>query len=302
MKTLCIYHDDQDGQCAAAILYHHLRTNDLLGVDDYWFEATNYGQPIPKLDELEDGGSLWVLDFSFPIERMKELNSRFNLTWIDHHETAADAAIKACFNPKGIRFVGKAACELTWHFLHPMTEQMPEAVRLVGRFDVQDEQYADAWPFIYGLMARSSHPYERLWSDLLFVSDIRSDLVSTIIKEGRVIERYRDRVFAENMKNAFESTLLGHRILCLNTQDKGSMQFASKAAEDYEMFLAYRKRSDGLWEHSLYQNHPDADCGALAVAVRDHYKLISGGGHRGAAGFVSTRPIDFEYCTEWDTI
>ena len=159
MKTICIYHSrDLDGWMSGAIAHKwfHEQINDGLYVSYGW----DYGDKIPDLSMYD---RVIMVDVSFPVEVMIELSERLrtkvvpythNFIWIDHHQSAIDEVGKAfqdhykdtldkgkgkivCGGSLDSKF---AACELAWmHFFpewatNPPT-QMPELVRLLGRYD-----------------------------------------------------------------------------------------------------------------------------------------------------------------------
>ena len=71
-----------------------------------------------------------------------------------------------------------------------------------------------------------------------------------------------------------------HRLVCLNTLQRGSWLFKSVwDPEKHDAMCAYGRLKDGRWRVSLYSTKPEVDCGAIA-------KSLGGGGHRGAAGFI----------------
>ena len=71
-----------------------------------------------------------------------------------------------------------------------------------------------------------------------------------------------------------------HRLVCLNTLQRGSWLFKSVwDPAKHDMMCAYGRLKDGRWRVSLYSTKPEVDCAAIA-------KLLGGGGHRGAAGFI----------------
>lgn len=71
-----------------------------------------------------------------------------------------------------------------------------------------------------------------------------------------------------------------HDVHCRNCNDTGYL-------EPYDLIVPFVRRSDKLWNVSLYSTKPDVDCGTIA-------KSFGGGGHKGAAGF-QCKELPFEY-------
>ena len=57
--------------------------------------------------------------------------------------------------------------------------------------------------------------------------------------------------------------------------------------EPYDLMITFVRRTDKLWNVSLYSTKDTIDCGAIA-------RSFGGGGHKGAAGF-TTKGLPFEY-------
>lgn len=71
-----------------------------------------------------------------------------------------------------------------------------------------------------------------------------------------------------------------HRLICLNTLQRGSWLFNSVwDPAKHDAMCAYGQLKDGRWRVSLYSTKEEVDCGAIA-------KVLGGGGHKGAAGFI----------------
>jgi len=71
-----------------------------------------------------------------------------------------------------------------------------------------------------------------------------------------------------------------YRCICLNTPLFSSQSFEGVwDPEKHDVMVAFAKMATGKWKVSLYSTKPEIDCGAIA-------KTFSGGGHKGAAGFV----------------
>lgn len=185
VNPICFYHRaDFDGVCSAAIVKKFVPGCELYGID--------YGDPFPwdkvmdgpqvSAAELEAGSGLprrqvYMVDFSLPPDEMKRLAEVSDLTWIDHHKSALDSNMG--LEVLGYQTSALAGCELTWLWftrgesekylvrgMDPTAEQvsrLPEAVRLLGRYDVFDlgcspseERFAPVagWEALYEVSTR----------------------------------------------------------------------------------------------------------------------------------------------------
>lgn len=103
----CFYHrSDLDGHCSGAIVKMRFPECEMIGVD-YQDELPVFGY---KYNE-----EIYIVDFSFKPEVMRELSERHILHWIDHHKSSIDNAHESGFLASGGKFleIGKAGCELT---------------------------------------------------------------------------------------------------------------------------------------------------------------------------------------------
>lgn len=148
-KIICIYHSrDLDGWMSAAIvkkwyletygqnarvqnlIYHRelVESNTILELKGW-----DYGDDIPN---LEIYNKVIMCDISFPSKWMVEKanSDKSNFIWIDHHKSAIEENKWELESPDGFRDTDSAACELTWKYFFPL-EEMPEIVRLLGRYD-----------------------------------------------------------------------------------------------------------------------------------------------------------------------
>lgn len=332
MNPICFYHRaDFDGVCSAAIVEKFVPDCELYGID--------YGDPFPwdkvmdgpqvSAAELEAGSGLprrrvYMVDFSLKPDEMKRLSEVCDLVWIDHHKSAIEAckAVLPADLP-GLRLSSKAACELVWGWfeenhcaddaVHPFvpdfhvprrfcTCNLPEAVRLLGRYDVWDAENPD-WPrieaFQFGMRTYDlMNPADIRWRVFLDPSsEVEPGYVQEAIDSGTAILDYRDQeakalcadgahlefLFPHGAcpkKNETETGFDAWNLICLNTLQRGSWQFNSVwDPEKYDAMCVYGQLKDGRWRVNLYSTKEEVDCGAIC-------KALGGGGHKGAAGFI----------------
>lgn len=232
------------------------------------------------------------------------IGSNQTCIWIDHHKSAIATHPEEI---PGYRIDGVAACRLAWQWfllheawdtreLYPpgdlpglkdfidRTVSEPLAVRLAGEYDIWDKRDPNVDVFQMGL--RSVTMSNENWSILLeskaYTGAERSDLITRLLANGRLIGDYQKEADAFKMKSgAFLVEFEGLKFLALNSPAKSSMQFASmdvpETGHDALMKFNYNGK---VWDFSLYHavHRKDIDLSKIAT----HYR---GGGHAGACGF-----------------
>lgn len=297
----CFYHSaDLDGHCSGAIVKYKYPDAELYGI--------NYGHDFPydKIDIEKD--TIIMVDFSLqPFTKMVELFQKLGdrLIVIDHHVSAIHDLIDGDLNDKipGLRINGIAGCELTWTHFFPEKE-MPEVVRLLGRYDVWDHQ-PNVLEFQYGMRLNNTWPENQvLWKQCFenLENNDLEDFINTTIKKGTIILEYQKQENEKYCKScAFEVDFNGYKAICVNKLLTSSQLFESVWDENkYDLMITFGVRKDGLWTMSFYTTKSDVDCTQIA-------KSFGGGGHKQAAGckfeklpykFIkqieSKRPIEFE--------
>ena len=84
MSNIVYYHAHcTDGFAAAYAVYKHFNDG-----QDTEFVACNYNEPAPSVEQY-DGKNVIIVDFSFPVDVMSNMQKRAaKFTWLDHHKTA----------------------------------------------------------------------------------------------------------------------------------------------------------------------------------------------------------------------
>lgn len=267
----CYYHKiDLDGKCSAAIVKRKYPDCELIGV--------NYPDR-PNLDKIEPGETVFVVDFSFEPKDMLQIFS--NLIWIDHHKSAIEKAEGWVYEKaEGKREIGKAGCELTWEYLFP-DEPMPEAVRLLGRYDVWDHSDRDVLKFQYGMRLEDWMPEAPAWQSL-FNKNTELNIREDVIRQGIIVTKYEQRRnFAYAKAMAFPVEFEGHKAWAINKALSNSKIFETLPnAQKRPLWILFSYKN-GLWRYSLY-SAPGSGIDVSEIAVK-----YGGGGHAGAAGFKS---------------
>lgn len=299
MKTACVYHSvDLDGWMSAAIVRHWWRNNNLDSKepteDTLCMIGYNYGQPIPDLSEYD---KVIMCDISFPKEEMFKFwhNLSKEIIWIDHHISAINDNNNLVW--KGLQDTKFAACELTWKYFFP-NKQMPEIVRLLGRYDcfghkgTSEEQ--KVLEFQYG--ARQcindyESAYQRLKKSILDTQKGNTlEVENAIHLTGISIYKYLCTEAKQTYKNGFEiklveeitdaigKNIVNRKFICINKERFNPINFGINYHKDGYDGCACFHYANGMYNFSLYNDNGKVDCSAIA-------KQFGGGGHKGAAGF-----------------
>ena len=273
--TLCLYHDDPDGCCAAAIVRRALG-------DEVHLLPLEIGDAIPW-EAVEGIGQIVLLDYSLPEEEMRRLAAGRKLVWIDHHKTALAGLTEAMAGVPGERSIDAAACVLAWRTFFA-GQAPPLAVLLIGDRDIWQMSYPETRTFSEGLYQEDIQPAnDGLWKPLL--DDDRAR-VNQLVELGQILyavrlKRIKDVVARYGFPGFFE----GHRTLAVNHPGNGDMgEYIRQTG--YELAYCYVEviRQDQLQTVvTLYSDQVD---------VSEIARKYGGGGHRGAAGFQFRRADD----------
>jgi oligoribonuclease NrnB/cAMP/cGMP phosphodiesterase (DHH superfamily) len=271
-KAICLYHNDPDGQCSAAIVRRALgKAVQLIGLE--------IGDPLPW-EAIGKAELVVIVDYSLSLEDMQHIHRRLKLIWIDHHITALDRLSEAMAGVPGQRRVDEAACVLTWQTFFP-DQPVPRGVVYIGDRDIWRHAHAETRPFGEGLYQQECNPEnDSLWTALLDDNEV---LVSKLIENGRLLYASRLR----GIRNAigtygFETTFEGHRTLAINDPGSGDL---GEVVRNSGFDLAYcyvETVRNGRRQTFVTLYSATVDVSAIA-------SKYGGGGHRGAAGFAFER-------------
>jgi oligoribonuclease NrnB/cAMP/cGMP phosphodiesterase (DHH superfamily) len=264
------YHSvDFDGYCSAAIVNQEYPECELIPI--------NYGDKFPW-DSIKYDDDVWMVDFTIqPYQDMFRLNNSCKLTWIDHHKTSIDWAKEHEFYPDGDRDIKFAGCELVWKYIHP-GEEIPLAVKLLGRYDVWDHSDERTLPFQYGMRFEAPLPDNTPWWDTLLRYD---EEVDSILEIGKIIQEYQENGYASTCKSAgFDLEWEGLKWTAINGPYRGSGVHKSRFdREKYDAMMGFWWNGK-QWTFSLTTDKE-------GVCVSDIATKYGGGGHQKAAGFES---------------
>lgn len=268
-STLCIYHQDADGQASAAIVRKKLGKDVIL-------QGINYGEPLPW-PLIDQADRVVIVDFSLPLEDMIRISETKDFIWIDHHQSALKETGTRAQDWKGIRDTSEAACVLTWKYFFPTLEP-PRAVILIGDRDIWRWEEEETGAFNEGLFHRESAPEnDSLWNPLL---NGDRETLQEIIKEGKIL--YEARL--KNLKRivdsyGFQVIFEGYRALAVNQRGNGDLgeEIRKRGYEIGYCYIDSLQNGALVTKVTLFSDQVDVS----VIAQK-----FGGGGHPGASGFL----------------
>jgi uncharacterized protein len=285
---LCLYHADcDDGFGAAWVVRKYFREAD----EEVHFLSVDYGQLPP----IVTGRDVIIVDFSYKRNVMEALCAQAkSLLVLDHHKTAEEE-LKFLPGPTGIdpRCVQednqkcaifdmkRSGAGLAWDFFF-LRRDRPTFINYLEDRDLWRKQLKGGDAFTVALR---SYPHDFDQWDTLAGLDI-----STLINQGRHIERYYGRRVAEMVRQAFQVQLVGQShhymtgaLWAANVPRIFASEVAGGLAELNGIGVTFCQRGDGKWQYEL-RARGNAD-------VLEIVKQFGGSGHAQAAGFVADAPV-----------
>lgn len=267
--THVLYHDNcYDGFTAAWIARN-------AGVPEENIKPVNYGGVAPTFPAQENAKVL-MTDFSLPREGLKILETAVdNLIVLDHHKTA-EAQLQgldwAHFD------MNESGASLTWDFFHP-GEARPKLVRYIREHDLWRFELPSSAQ-IRAFIRSYEMTYEN-WDYLNTTLEMDFEIAG---REGSAIQRAHEAMVAAMCKQAVMGTIGGHEVPIVNA----TILFSEVATRLLKLhpnapFAAYyMDRADGVRQWGM-RSRSEFDCSEVA-------KRYGGGGHPGAAGFITKVP------------
>ena len=290
LNIAVIFHNaDADGYCSCAIAMRYFKQYP--NVSPYYI-GMNYDDKLDynKLEIVGKDGLL-MCDFSLPAEEMIALEEKYGdkFIWIDHHISAINESEEKNYSYiRGVRKSGDvAACYLTWDFLFP-NYKIPYSIKLISDHDIWNHNDPNSIFYSFGLRNFDIYPTANVefWNKVL--DDTNTD---RIIDMGKIIHEYEERQSKNICRGAGVGLIEfeGLKAVIVNRSNINSLFFNSVVESEYDIMMVFSfKPIKSSWVFSLYTEREDIDVSLIA-------KKYGGGGHAGAAGFVTT---DFEVVKE----
>lgn len=283
-KTFCCYH----ANCADGFSAYWV-VNKALTIQENSCEGIpgTYGKPFPA-DKLEHGDTLYLVDFSLPLDTIEELtNNGVDVVWIDHHQTAWDMYKDSLHLFLNYSFsLDKSGATLAWEFFrHEFNYAGLEKPLLLDHIEDRD-----LWKF---KLAGTKELSEEIFSfeytlenwDMLMSADVIALAKMTASGAG---------ILRKHMKDVNELIAVGKTTLCIDEFNVPCVNVPYMMASDAghilgegQPFAATYTIQDATAVFSLRSSPSGEDVSLIA-------KRFGGGGHKHAAGFkIAVRDISW---------
>lgn len=285
MRRIVFHHNDNDGKAAAAVIYQAYELFTDGSIDK--FISVNYNDSIPTPELVEEGDVVYIVDYSFTkatVQNLIDISKKADrLYWFDHHLSSLevyDDIIKDNICSKAIVDTERCGALITLDYFKHLglicnnsAYILDKIIKYVDDYDRWIHKYPESILFNIGSQMRDTNPTSLLW--------VTDPIYS--INDGRLIKQYNDKKNSNIVKkDGFVIKINGHECIVLNTPEASSQAFA----EYYEKYkFAIRFAFNGKnYKYSIYSDLEDINCAELAKRFNP-----KGGGHKGAAGFVSDK-------------
>lgn len=240
-----------------------------------------YGEPLPDIPDWQD---VYIVDFSYPADVLKELVARSkSVTVLDHHKTAEEALTPLIGTIENLHItfdMNRSGAILTWNHFFP-TEEAPLLLQYVEDRDLWNFKLPES-NAINGYIMSYPMDFDE-WNSL---EDMILDENDTAVIAGRAIFRTEKNKVEQACNESYLENIGGYAVPVVNVQySMGSMCGSELLRRNPTApFAAYWfKRADGKTQYGLRSRKGEFDCSRIA-------KMFGGGGHASACGF--TIPCD----------
>ena len=269
-RPLVLYHGSScpDGFAAAlaAWLFYEGRAE---------FLALDHGD-IKTIGDLPEvaGRAVYILDFSFPLEILQEIDARAaKLVMLDHHKSAAEKLTGFACRCGVVHFdMKKSGARLAWEFFQA-DKPLPELVKFVEDRDIWLWQYADSAPFLAALDMESFD--FRRWADIAAFTPAQ---LTAFMARGQAMDEKFNKLAADIADGARPVVFNGVPGLMVNAPSVFHSLIGNTLSEKSGSFaLMWSAHKSGAIKVGL-RSQPGFDCIPLASSM-------GGGGHAQACGF-----------------
>lgn len=279
--TVVYYHDNcTDGFGAAFVIYK------LLGRENVKYVACQYNNEPPLRAQYE-GKRVIIVDFSFPVEVMKNIQQHAShMTWLDHHKTAFEAInqdpdVLYAVHNNNLDIIldtsrSGALLAFDWFFGRANSDSVPIMIQYIDdrdRWQFSMEKTRELHTAMQDAKPWSFEQWDHL--DAMFYSDASS--LSRFLARGETILEVERKQIGSAVSKGERCTVNGLSGIAVNaTMHISEIGHAlCKASGTYG--LIYYIDGQATVVCSL-RSEGDYDVSAIA-------KQFGGGGHKNAAGF-----------------
>lgn len=275
-EVICIYHKNcLDGFGAAWCVYNaHRESNKQIT-----YAAFSYGEelPIPMIS----GKEVIIVDFSFPLEVMKDiLRNCTSLIWLDHHKTAQEIVpavqkfVKDEFCGVNVDIVfdmNRSGALIAWDYFDQGYNPAPSVIRAISDRDLWQFKYPDT-KAITAALYNAPMNFETWDHNMTVGFDYLLTTGNVLIsKQENDVQKLADSL-------AYLTEFQGFIVPIANAPFMFASDLGNLLAQGYPFAIIYWKTKENKYSVSLRSTDKGEDVAELA-------KKYGGGGHRNAAGF-----------------
>jgi len=228
----------------------------------------SYGFPPP---DMPDATEVFIVDFSYKADILKDLAAKCPITVIDHHKTAKEEleSLEGCKENIKLDFdMNRSGALMTWDWFH--IEPAPLLIQHISDRDLWKFKMEGTAQIHKALV---SYPMEfELWDDFN---------VESLKKEGVTCERLYSQLVQNIIKSAWMKEIAGHMVPVVNTSIAWS-------EVGYALIEKYPD-SPFAASFTVFDNQTMWSLRSKSFDVSTVAKLFGGGGHKDAAGFKTQR-------------
>lgn len=282
MNNYVLFHKScMDGSGAAFAAHKYFSEKD--SVETVKYIPVQYGEPFPAIPMCQET-AIYIVDFSYDRATMLDVYNKVGkLVVLDHHKTAQEALAGLDFAHFDME---KSGAVLAWEYFHP-GKPIPDLLRYIQDRDLWKFELPGTRPLLSALVNRNvlTQPVNSVYSPFttLINASIKDNGFADYIKEGQLLDQYRDNLIASYGKSKSSKVMLtelgGLKVGVYNLNffisEAGTLVYRNL---DVDFSMSYFITELGVWVFSLRSADNKADVGAIA-------KSFGGGGHTHSAGF-----------------
>jgi len=269
-NPLVIYHgqDCPDGfaSALAAWLFYEGKA-EFLGLDHGTVRSV---EDLPALD----GRAVYILDFSFSAEILRDIEARASkLVLLDHHKSAAEQLTGFTCRCGVVHFdLGKSGSRLAWEFFQP-SKPLPDLLRFIEDRDIWAWQYPESAAF---LAALDMEPFD--FAHWAAMAAFDAAQVTAFMARGQAMDEKFNKLAADIAATAQPICFNGEHGLMVNAPGVFHSVVGDMLSRKSGSFALMWCVSKGGVVKAGLRSQRSFDCIALA-------RSMGGGGHAQACGF-----------------
>jgi len=268
-SPLVLYHarcPDGFGAALAAWLYYEGRAE---------FLACDHGDVKTAADlPALDGRAVYILDFSFGPELLREIEQRAaKLVMLDHHKSAADQLTGFACRRGVVHFdMGKSGARLAWDYFQS-DRALPDLIRYIEDRDLWNWKFPESAGFLAALDMEPLD-FER-WAQ---IASFDADELEEFMRRGQAMDEKFCKLAEEIAANAEPVSFNGQSGLMVNAPGVFHSLVGEMLSKKCGTFaLLWSANKNGVIKVGL-RSQRGYDCIPLAQSM-------GGGGHAQACGF-----------------